>query len=223
MKWLFFFLVCIFTTVFAFSEEESQEENFLSTPEQIAALTSEPDFLIGGLISPLSGQPVLRQVDLIVKGAQNIILSRTYIPPFMPLSFPKQKHHQEGYDKRSFCFHLKDNYKSWQFYPHLRLQLDHKEKIVRLSEPSGMTLDFHLSGPHDSVTSLASYPYAISNAAGDVPSGRYDPRSESHMKRTTSPFMPLMDLPDATIKEDGSHKQPMVISSIKRSCRMEKS
>src|ERR1700722_16996257 len=116
-------LVCCLLTTPAFSyDEEAREEFFPSTPEQIASLSSEPRYLIGGLISPLSGQPVLRETDLVAKGAQNIVLSRVYIPPYMPCSFEKHKHNQEEYDKDSLYHHLVHHYKGWQFYPHLKLK-----------------------------------------------------------------------------------------------------
>jgi len=58
---------CLLTTLAFSHEEAAKEEFFLSTPEQVAALSSEPNYLIGGLVSPLSGHPVLREVDLVVK------------------------------------------------------------------------------------------------------------------------------------------------------------
>lgn len=165
------------TSVFADEEEQPRDDLFLSTPEQVATLTSEPSYLVGGLISPLSGQPSLKQTDLVVKGAQNIILSRTYLAPYMPCSFPYHKHYQEEQNKRYLYNHLRDSYKGWQFYPHLRLEFNPRSMEVRLSDPSGMTLDFRLSGPGFSKTSLASPLYAISNVAGDMPNGKYDPRN----------------------------------------------
>ncbi len=165
------------TPLFSDEEERSQEELFLSTPEQVATLAAESSYLVGGLISPLSGQLALRQTDLVVKGAQNIVLSRTYLPLYIPSSFPYQKHDQEEHDKRCLYQYLRNNYKGWQFYPHLRLEFISSLMKVRLAEPNGMTLDFRLSGPGFSRTSLASPPYAISNVAGDMPSGKYDLRN----------------------------------------------
>lgn len=167
----------ILTRVALFADDEAHEDLFLSTPEQVAALSSEPSYLIAGLISPLSGQPVLTETDIIVKGAQNIVLSRTYIAPHMPHSFPQHKHHQEEYNKRYLYHHLRDNYKGWQFYPHIRLEANARSMEVRLSEPSGMTLDFRLTGPGYKTTELASSPYGMSNVMGDEPSGKYDPRN----------------------------------------------
>ncbi len=170
-------LACCFLTTPAFSDEEAKEEFFLSTPEQVATLSSEPSYLVGGLISPMSGQPVLRQTDLIVNGAQRIALSRTYIPPQIPCSFIKEKHNQEEWDKYCLYQHVAHQYKGWQFYPHLKLQFTPRNRKVLLTDPSGMSLDFRLSGPNYSVTTLASSPYGLSNASGDTPSGKYDPRN----------------------------------------------
>jgi len=170
-------LACCLLTAPAFSDEEAKEEFFLSTPEQVATLTSELTYLVGGLISPLSGQPVLRQTDLIVNGAQSIALSRTYIPPQMPCSFIKEKHNQEEWDKYRLYHHVAHQYKGWQFYPHLKLQFTPRTREVLLTDPSGMSLDFRLSGPNYSVATLASSPYGLSNASGDTPSGKYDPRN----------------------------------------------
>ncbi len=170
-------LACCFLATYAFSDEEAKEEFFLSTPEQVASLSSEPSYLVGGLISPLSGLPVLRQTDLVVNGAQRIILSRTYIPPYMPCSFIKKKHNQKEWDKYSLYEHLDHHYKGWQFYPHLKLQYTPCLKEVLLTDPNGMSLDFRFSGPNYSVATLASSSYGLSNAFGDTPSGKYDPRN----------------------------------------------
>ena len=149
-------LACWLLTTPAFSDEEAKEEFFLSTPEQAATLSSEPSYLVGGLISPMSGQPVLRQTDLIVNGAQSIALSRTYIPPYMPCSFIKEKHNQEEWDKYHLYQHVAHQYKGWQFYTHLKLQFTPRTREVVLTETSGMTLNFRLSGSNYSVATLAS-------------------------------------------------------------------
>ena len=167
-------LICCLLTISGFTEEKPEQELILSTPEQLSALTNEPSYLIGGLVSPMSGHPSLRQTDLIVKGAQDILLTRVYIPPYIPCSFLKHKSCQAEYDKKYLYAHLVENYKGWQFFPHLRLQFNPKLMEVRLSEPNGSTFDFRISG---SKTTLASPPYAISNFGGDEPKGKYDPRN----------------------------------------------
>ena len=159
-------LLCFLLTIAGFAAEKTEQGLILSTPEQLSALTSEPGYLIGGLISPMTGQPSLRQTDLIVKGAQNILLGRVYIPPYIPCSFPKHKSCQTEYDKKYLYEHLVENYRGWQFFPHLRLQFNPKLMEVRLSEPNGTTLDFRISG---SKAILASPPYAISNFGADEP------------------------------------------------------
>lgn len=167
------FFGCLVISGFA-EESDFQDELFLSAPDQLATLTSEPNFLVGGLISPISGHPVLRTTDLNVKGAQQISLTRIYIPPYIPSSFPKHEKYQEDYDKKFLGSILNKNYEGWQFLPHLRLECNPISMKVRLKESNGATFDFHVS---ESSTKLASPVYAISNASGDEPSGQYDPRN----------------------------------------------
>ncbi len=177
MRFLITLACCLLITPVFSNDEEAKEEFFLSTPEQVATLSSEPSNLVGGLISPLSGQLALRQTDLVAKGAQNIVLSRVYIPPYMPCSFAKYKQSQEEWDKYNLYQHVAHNYKGWQFYPHLKLQFTPYSGDILLTDPNGMSLNFRLSGPKYSVATLASSPYGLSNAAGDTPSGKYDPRN----------------------------------------------
>lgn len=167
------FLFCSFLLISAWAEEPS-EELLLSTPDQFATLISEPDQLVGGLISPLSGQLALKERDLLVKGAQNIALIRVYIPPHMPASFPKHKQCAEEYQKKYLYRHLREGYVGWQFLPHRALQFNSKTGELRLSFPSGATLDFRIVG---SKTVLASPAYAMNNVSGEMPSGKYDLRN----------------------------------------------
>ncbi len=169
-------LICfLITTLPAFSDEEDLQDLIPSTPDQIATLSSEQDLLIGGVISPLSGQPALKRTDLIVKGAQSIFLYRIYIPPHMPCSFPAKNKHQHGNWATYYLYlHLKDNYKGWRIFPHLKLLQKQNSKIVSLTEPNGMTLEYYVI---DGKTHLASPLYAISNFSGSSPNGKYDPRN----------------------------------------------
>ncbi|NDE82168.1 MAG: hypothetical protein EB051_00930, partial [Chlamydiia bacterium] len=176
IRYLIALAYCFFTASSFANDEEAQEEFFPSSPEQIASLSSEPSYLIGGLISPLSGQPVLRVIDLVAKGAQNITLSRTYIPPYIPFSFEKHKHNQGEYDKANLFHHLAREYKGWQFYPHIKLILNPNNRTIVFTDPNGMSLEFRLSGPNYSVTTLSSSD-GITNAVGDYPSGNADPRN----------------------------------------------
>lgn len=163
------------TPVFA-QNEEAREEFFPSTPDQVATLSSEPDYLIGGLVSPLSGHPVFRETDLLVKGAEPIVLSRAYIPPYIPCEFEKHKYTQEDWDKYHFYQHVAHGYKGWQFYPHLKLLFNPASHEILVTDPGGATLSVRLSQKDTSVTLLASTA-GLSNTLGDVPSGKYDPRN----------------------------------------------
>ena len=173
MRFFFGLLFC-FYTLFIFAEDSPEDNIVLSTPEQIATLYAESSYLIGGLISPLSGQLALRETDLVVKGAQSLNLSHLYIPPSIPSSFPQHKKRQAEWNNFYLAQHLRSSYKGWTYLPHLRLQYFSGSSQIRLSDPSGATLDFRLSG-NDAY--LISKPYAISNASGDVPSGKNDPRN----------------------------------------------
>jgi YD repeat-containing protein len=158
-------------------DEEPRELLYLSTPEQIAALTAHHSDLIGGVVSPLSGQPVLREIDLVAKGAQEVNLRRVYLPFQVPQTFPKHRHCQVEYDKKFLYDLARDHYKGWQFFPHIRLQWTLSSRRVRLADPRGVTLDFLLSGPQLSQTTLASHSYGISNVSGEEPSGKHDSRN----------------------------------------------
>ncbi len=122
----------------------------------------------------MSGHPSLSRTDLVVNGAQNIALTRIYIPPHMPCFFPAHEDQQEEHDKVYLNNILHANYKGWQFFPHLKLQFYAGSMRVRLSEPSGATLEFQITG---SQATLSSPPYGISNAIGDEPNGKYDLRN----------------------------------------------
>ena len=161
---------CLFIHNIVFSEEE--EDFPISPPEHISALKSAASDLIAGVISPMSGQPVLRQMDLVAKGAQNVTLSRIYLAPWMPVSFPKHKHHPKKHEKKYLAGHLQVHYKGWQFYPHL--QLHSYRECVRLTEPSGSTIEFRLS---ENQTQLSSPSYGINNVSGGRPQASADPRN----------------------------------------------
>ncbi|MGE5196252.1 MAG: hypothetical protein ACM3JI_02855, partial [Anaerolineae bacterium] len=157
------------------AKEREDDGLALSTPEQIATLTADADFLIEGLISPMSGQLCLRKTDLIAKGAQSLFMSRTYIPPYMPCSFAPSKKQ----DRYHLFFHLMRTYQGWIYLPHLRLQVTPNLGTleVRLALPSGMSVDFLLGGPHHSEVGLLTPPYGFSNTVQGIPSGKDEVRN----------------------------------------------
>jgi hypothetical protein len=75
----------------AFSEENEGALLPSSSPDEIGSLTSDEDLLIEGVVSPLTGQPCMREIDLVARGAENVVLSRTYISPYIPSSFHQNK------------------------------------------------------------------------------------------------------------------------------------
>ena len=171
MRILFGLLFCL--AVFCSYAEESFEENIiLSTPEQIATLSYDREMLIGGLVSPISGQVALRKTDLFVKAAQNIATYRIYIPPIIPGSFPRHKTRQEEWNNYYLSQHLRSNYKGWAVLPHLRVDFFHGRRQVRVTNPNGLTLDYNTSTGRP-ITNA----YALNNVMGDIPSGKCDPRN----------------------------------------------
>lgn len=166
-RFWYIFLFCFLFSWSAVFSEDSLTELFSSSPEQVMTLSSD-DFLIGGVINPLSGQPSLRQTDLIAKGAQNIVLTRIFIPQFAPLK-------NKGTGKLS-----KDSYAGWVHFPHVRLNLctfakQGKAKEIRacVVDSNGVALVFALE---DGSTKLESNPCGICNGI-IAPSGKYDPRN----------------------------------------------
>ncbi len=167
-------LIFCFQSLFIFAEDYSGDNVVLSTPGQIATLHASLNDLVGGLISPLSGQLALKKTDLVIKGAQSLYLNHLYIPPCIPSSFPQHKKQQTEWNRFYLAQHLVSSYKGWTYLPHLCLQYFPASGDIYLSDPSGATLNFRLSG---NGTHLVSDSYAISNVSGDVPSGKNDPRN----------------------------------------------
>lgn len=151
-------------------DPKDDEQPSLFTPDQLATLTSDANQLIGGLISPLSGNLYLQQNDFTVVGAQDIPVTRVYVAPYMPHLFNKH-FDRDCYYRR--CYLLR-NYEGWKFFPHIRLWYDRGKNEVHLINPNGAAYDFSLS---DGKTKLL-HPYAVNNVGGqDIPCGRYDPRN----------------------------------------------
>jgi hypothetical protein len=73
MRWLVLFAFAL--RVFANSFDEVTP----SVPEEIVSLNA--DLLVDDFVSAASGQISLVQSDLHIKGAQDLILQRTYVPP----------------------------------------------------------------------------------------------------------------------------------------------
>ncbi len=179
MKKCFFlnFLFCCLT-VLIFAKDEKPEELIPSTTDQIATLRTQQSDLIRDLISPLSGQLVLRSTDMIVKGAQDIVLNRMYIPPYIPCKFNGEDKKTKGeVEQYNLAQYLTQHHEGWRAFPHFRLEVIRSSMTVRLTDSNGMTLEYRMTGPNYSITKLASHPYALTNAPGNLPSGKFDVRN----------------------------------------------
>jgi RHS repeat-associated protein len=171
-----FTLSLILLSVKGFAEVNI-EDLFSSSPEQIVTLTESRDFLIGGIVHPLSGQPCLHVTDLVAKGAQSISLKRTFIPYYTPLNEHKGKIHP-----------IKKSYGGWVLFPHTHLNVFKKgkdkhghfivsETIVSVADPYGAVLAYEID--KNGNTTLRSKSFGICNGTDDHPSGMYDPRNTS--------------------------------------------
>ena len=196
MRFLICILFCILSII-GFPEENLEDRIILSTPEQIATLYSEKGHLIGGLVSPLSGQVSLRQTDLIIKGAENLTLTRCYLSPSIPSSFPRHKKKQGEWNKYYLGEYLLSNYKGWTFLPQLLLEYRNESNLVRYTDANGATLEFILSSTLKA--ELSSKPYAIHNALGETPGGQYDPRNTQITYNKTNNTFTVKN-PDGTIR-----------------------
>lgn len=177
-----YLLFCLFASFSTFASEpedllpsyycssNEDDEPSLFVPDQLATLTSEANQLIGGIISPLSGNPCLREIDFTVVGAQEIAISRTYIAPHLPGFFHKHSDANNYYRVN----YLKRHYEGWKHFPHLRLWINPRKNEVHLVNPNAAAYNFSVVG--GKTTLLQSY--AANNLGADeIPSGQCDPKN----------------------------------------------
>ncbi len=166
-----YLIICFFYLVSLFAEEEKDFP--ASSPEEISSLNFSE--LIGGVVSPLSGQVVIRKTDLIAKGAQEISLDRIYIPPCRPVVFNltdkerKDKKNRTAHSLRYLHNNIRTD-KKWVVFPQMLLQVTYSG-CVRYTDPNGITLEY------DSSWTLKTPSYAMNNVQGELPSGKYDLRN----------------------------------------------
>lgn len=148
---------------------EGDEEGIpLSQPEEIEDPFSNESDLIGGILSPLNGLPCIQEIDLVARGAENIILSRRYLASQTPDKYSTDPNWNEYFR----CLFLYKHIRGWTFLPHTHLKTVAKK--YRFTNPSGTTLDFKIAKEN---TTLANEPYGISNYSNGLPSGKYDARN----------------------------------------------
>ncbi len=135
MRWLLLFAFC--SRVFAASFEDAVP----SSPDEIASLST--NLLIEGLISPLSGQVSLCETDLHVKGAQDLYLKRTYIPPQI---YGRYENKDES-DRLQLGMALAgQESRRWTILPHLWAGFNYHSQFFQVRDPSGFVLEFEIQG-----------------------------------------------------------------------------
>jgi hypothetical protein len=153
------------------SKAMAEEKLIHSLPEQVAAISSEEDWLVGGLVSPISGQACLRKTDLFVEGAEHLSQERVYIAPCIPVNFHKDR----KIDEFLLYKYLNKNYQGWVANQKVRLEISAKDPSkLRVPVADGIVLDFEVKGDK---TRLVSDPYGVNNLGSDGPSGKYDIRN----------------------------------------------
>ncbi len=174
MKYLLPLLFCL-STVCA---EEQIERPCPSSPLEISDLSSSKEKLLGGMINPLSGQASLKKTDLIVKGAQEIRLDRTYIAPFLPVKLSS---------KPDLVMDLIKHYRGWETLSHLNLWFSPITNQVLVVDQNGSILEFKKSGQQ---CILQSPSYGMCNLGQDNPSCQADqPVSARFAAPSTSGLM----------------------------------
>ena len=163
MRWFFVFFLS--ARLFANSFENISP----SAPEEILSLTS--DLLIDGFISPSSGQISIIETDLFVRGAQDLFLKRTYIPPQI-LGRYKDKEKEDRLYLGKALRQLES--KGWVINPHLWAGYNGLSKFFQVRDPQGFVLEFEILGNKGI---LRSSSYGCSNLRGEEPSSQADIRN----------------------------------------------
>jgi hypothetical protein len=163
MRW--FFLLGFGVHLFAGSFDEVMP----SSPEEIFSLTS--DLLIDGYVSVSSGQIVLSEVDLRVKGAQDLSLKRTYVPPQIRGRYGDENE----LDQLVLAKALRQlETKGWIVNPHLWAGYNNNSRYFQVRDPQGFVLEFRIQGNKGI---LKTSPYGCSNLRGESPSSAADIRN----------------------------------------------
>ncbi len=129
MRWMILFLYG--GRLFAGSFEEVTP----STSEEILSLTT--DLLIDGFVSVTSGQIAISEVDLIVKGAQDLVLKRSYVAPWICGRYDK-KDKLDRFILAQEITSLKN--KGWVVHPHLWIGYNVHSKFFQVCDPQGFVL-----------------------------------------------------------------------------------
>jgi len=163
MRW--FVLLTFTIRIFASSFDEVAP----SSPEEIASLNT--DLLIDGFVSAASGQLSIAQPDLHVRGAQDLILQRTYLPPQIFGRYDdKEERDRLELGKALNQLHVK----GWVVLPHIWAGNNRNSPYFQVRDPQGTVLEFSVVGNRGH---LKTSGYGCSNLKGGEPSASADIRN----------------------------------------------
>jgi RHS repeat-associated protein len=140
-----------------------------SSPEEIFSLTS--DLIVEKYVSASSGQISLSEIDLCVRGAQDLQLKRTYIPPIVMGSYDSNVMADRLALGKAL---LQLETKGWVVHPHLWAGMNRNSPYFQVRDPHGFVLEFEIRGPKG-ILKTASY--GCSNLRGEEPSSSVDIRN----------------------------------------------
>jgi RHS repeat-associated protein len=163
MRWLvlFAFALRVFANPF--------DEVTPSAPEEIASLNA--DLLVDGFVSAASGQISLAQSDLHIKGAQDLILQRTYVPPQILGRYDdKDERDRLALGKALYQLYAR----GWVVLPHLWAGYNRNSPYFQVRDPHGTVLEFQIIGNRGH---LKTSGYGCSNLRGGEPSAEADIRN----------------------------------------------
>jgi RHS repeat-associated protein len=163
MRWLF--LLAFSFRLFA----ESFDDVTPSSSEEILSLTT--DLLVDGFVSVTSGQICISETDLTVRGAQDLSLKRTYVPPRI-LGRYDDKDKVDRFALGKALLQLET--KGWVVLPHLWAGYNRNSKYFQIRDPQGFVLEFQIQG-NKGILKTASY--GCSNLRGERPNSSADIRN----------------------------------------------
>ncbi len=186
----------------------AQEEDYPLVPtpaEQIAAMSGLSNALLAELVSPLSKQISMRVTDLFVRGAQDLMLERLYLPSELPPPF----HHSTSEDYFELLkWFEKTPFQDWLFLHHRTLRVihttprTHKNKGFRhkrfiVPDSSGVVLQFFQDIKVDPTPRFATSLRGMNNVCNDRPLGEYDYKNTT-LKISQDEKTILVTMPNGT-------------------------
>ncbi len=158
LRWL---LALIFASPLAAAEA--------STPDEVASLST--DLLVDGYISPLSGQVFIREDDLHVIGAQDVVLTRSYVPPQILGRYEDKDDADRLLLGKSLA---SQETRRWAILPHLWAGFSFHSPYFQVRDPSGFVLEFEIQGNRGI---LKTNLYGVSNLRQGEPDSTADLRN----------------------------------------------